>query len=70
MTDITYVRTSQGLLYVCRVLDVFLSRIVGWAAQGDMSETLVLKALNMAFEQRRPNDGLIVHSDRGVQYAT
>lgn len=69
ITDITYVRTNEGWLYVCGVLDVFSSRIVGWAAQGDMSETLVLKALNMAFEQRRPNAGLIVHSDRGVQYA-
>ena len=69
ITDITYVRTSEGWLYVCAVLDVFSSRIVGWAAQGDMSETLVLKALKMAFEQRRPSAGLIVHSDRGVQYA-
>ena len=69
LSDITYVQTMEGWLYVCAVLDVFSGRIVGWAARADMSEDLVLDALKMAFEQRQPAPGLIVHTDRGVQFA-
>lgn len=69
LSDITYVQTMEGWLYVCVVLDVFSGRIVGWAARADMSEDLVLDALKMAFEQRRPAPGLMVHTDRGIQFA-
>lgn len=69
VSDITYVRTHEGWLYVSTVLDLFANRVVDWAARADMSEGLVLDALKMAFETRKPAAGLIVHSDRGVQYA-
>ena len=68
--DITYVRTRSGWLYLAAVLDLHSRKIVGWAMATEMPATLVCTALQMAVVQRNPDAGLIVHSDRGTQYAS
>ncbi|MDP7301828.1 MAG: IS3 family transposase [Pirellulaceae bacterium] len=69
-SDITYVRTWQGWLFVAVVLDLFSRRVVGWAAAEHMRTELVTDALRMAINERRPGQGLVHHSDRGSQYAS
>ena len=69
LSDITYLWTREGWLYVCAVLDLFTRKIVGWAIAGHMTRELVLEALRMAWATRKPAPGLIFHSDRGSQYA-
>jgi transposase InsO family protein len=68
--DITYRWTGEGWLYLAVVLDLFSRRIVGWSMQASLHEELVLGALAMAPGQRRPDCGLLHHSDRGSQYAS
>jgi len=68
--DITYVRTDTGWLYLAAVLDLYSRKIVGWATADAMPADLVCTALQRAVAQRRPPPGLIVHSDRGSQYAS
>ncbi|GAA0972358.1 hypothetical protein GCM10009555_025400 [Acrocarpospora macrocephala] len=68
--DITYVPTWQGFLYLAVVLDVFSRRIVGWAMADHMRTELVTDALAMAIHQRRPDAGVIHHSDKGSQYTS
>jgi len=70
VADITYVRTWEGFLYVSFVLDLFSRRVVGWSMRDDLKTELVLDALNMAIENRRPDPGLVHHSDRGCQYTS
>lgn len=70
VSDITYVWTQEGWLYLAVVMDLFSRKIVGWSMGSRMKATLVCDALNMAIWQRRPSSGLIVHSDRGTQYAS
>jgi transposase InsO family protein len=70
VTDITYVATDEGWLFVSAILDLFSRRAVGWAMQERMDRSLVLAALDMAINQRRPEPGLLHHSDRGSQYAS
>ena len=76
LSDITYLWTREGWLYVCAVLDLFTRRIVGWAIAEHMTRQLVLDALHMADTVRKPAHGLIFHSDsprpapRGSQYAS
>ena len=70
LSDITYLWTREGWLYVCAVLDLFTRRIVGWAMAEHMTRELVLNALRMAHKNRKPAPGLIFHSDRGSQYAS
>lgn len=69
LQDITYVRTGAGWLYLALVLDLWSRKIVGWAMAEHLRAELVIDALRMAQTQRQPNKGLLVHSDRGVQYA-
>jgi len=68
--DLTYVWTEQGWLYLAVVLDLFNREIVGWAIKERMSADIVIDALSMAWLRRRPEPGLIHHSDRGSQYAS
>ena len=68
--DITYIRTRSGWLYLAAVLDLHSRKIVGWAMAPEMPASLVCAALQMAIVQRNPSSGLIVHSDRGTQYAS
>jgi len=69
VTDITYIPTDEGWLYLAGVLDLCSRRIVGWSMADHMRSDLVEDALEMAITRRRPAEGLLLHSDRGVQYA-
>ncbi len=69
VSDITYVPTRLGFLFLAVVLDLASRRVVGWAMRKDLSAELALTALRMALAARRPAPGLLHHSDRGVQYA-
>lgn len=68
-SDITYIQTQEGWLYVVVVLDVFSRRVVGWSMSKRLTAEFVIRALSLAIGGRRPSSGLIFHSDRGVQYA-
>lgn len=70
VSDITYIRTGAGWLYLAIVIDLFSRKVVGWAMAPNMPASLVCEALRMAIQQRRPAVGLVVHSDRGSQYAS
>ncbi len=70
VSDITYIRTRSGWLYLAVVMDLFSRKIVGWAMASSMPAELVCSALQMAIAHRQPPAGLIVHSDRGCQYAS
>jgi len=70
LQDITYVPTAQGWLYLALVLDLWSRKIVGWAMADHLRSELVIAALQMAQAQRQPGKGVLVHSDRGVQYAS
>lgn len=67
-TDITYIWVKDQWLYLATVMDLYSRSIVGWALDTSMTEALVTSALSMAFERRDIEPGLIIHSDRGVQY--
>lgn len=67
--DITYIPTRQGWLYLAVVIDLYSRKVVGWSMQSYLDARLVLAALNMAIDARRPGPGVVLHSDRGVQYA-
>jgi len=69
VTDITYISTNEGWLYLAVIMDLFSRKIVGWSMSSGMDVSLVLAALQMAVESRRPPPGCIIHSDRGSQYA-
>ncbi len=69
-SDITYIRTQKGWLYLTVILDLFNREVVGWAMSDRLNKDLVINALNQAILRRRPPSGLIFHSDRGSQYAS
>ena len=68
--DITYIPTGEGWLYLAGVIDLCTRKIVGWSMADHMRSDLVADALRMAIGRRRPAEGLLHHSDRGVQYAS
>ena len=70
VTDITYLPTTDGWLYLATVMDLYSRKIVGWAMSERLETLLVTEALQMALERRRPGAGLLHHSDRGSQYAS
>ena len=70
VSDITYLSTQEGWLYLAVVIDLFSRKVVGWSMSSRMKADLVCDALKMALWQRKPKPGLIVHSDRGSQYAS
>jgi transposase InsO family protein len=70
VTDMTYLWTPQGWLYLAVIMDLFSRRIVGWSMSERIDRKLASDALRMALAQRRPPRGLIHHSDRGSQYAS
>ena len=69
VSDLTYVPTREGWLYLATVLDLASRRVVGWAMRETLEAELALAALRMALADRRPAPGLVHHSDRGSQYA-
>lgn len=70
VSDITYVWTQEGWLYLAVVIDLYSRKVVGWSMSSRMNAKLVCDALRMAIWQRRPKAGVIHHSDRGSQYAS
>ena len=70
VTDITYIPTGEGWLYLAVILDLYSRGIVGWAMSERITRQLTLDALGMALARRRPPPGLLHHSDRGSQYAS
>jgi len=70
VTDVTYVWTGEGWLYLAALLDLFSRRVVGWAASETNDRALALEALRRALSARRPATGLVHHSDRGSPYAS
>jgi transposase InsO family protein len=70
VSDITYVPTNEGWAYLAVVLDLFSRRVVGWSMSESLSTELVLDALNSAIKTRKPDAGLVHHSDRGCQYTS
>jgi len=69
-SDITYVPTSEGWLYLAVVLDLYSRQVIGWAMSERLSSDFVIKALYHAIGRRKPGEGCIFHSDRGIQYAS
>ncbi len=70
VSDITYIRTHEGFLYLATVLDLFSRRVVGWSMDKNMDKHLVMKALLMAIYQRQPKSEVMVHTDQGSQYGS
>lgn len=70
VSDITYIPTDEGWLYLATTLDLYSRRIVGWSMRERMTSDLVIDALQMGIAQRNPPKGLMHHSDRGSQYAS
>ena len=70
LSDITYIPTEEGFLYLAGVMDLGSKTAVGWSMSNCMERTLVMDALKMVYQRRRPGKGLIHHSDRGSQYAS
>lgn len=67
-SDITYIQTRQGFVYLAVVMDLYSRKIIGWSMDKNMSRHITMNALGMAVAARNPSDGVIIHSDRGAQY--
>ena len=70
VTDITYIHTQEGWLFLAVVLDLFSRQVIGWSMQARMDRELVLNALLMAVWRRQPQQSVIVHSDQGSQFSS
>jgi putative transposase len=70
VTDITYIPTREGWLYLAAILDLYSRRVVGWSMSDRITRQLTLDALSMGLQSRTPPAGLLHHSDRGSQYAS
>ena len=70
VSDITFIWTREGWLYLAAILDVFNRQIVGWSMDDRLSHGILADALHKALRQRRPEAGVLFHSDRGTQYAS
>lgn len=68
VSDITYIATAEGWMYLCAVLDLYSRRVVGWSMGKGLGTELAMNAVRMALLFRRPPKGLMLHTDRGVQY--
>jgi transposase InsO family protein len=69
LSDITYIRTREGWLYLSAVLDLYNRQIIGWSMEDRLTQNLVLQAFQQALGRRKPDPGVVFHSDRGSQYA-
>jgi transposase InsO family protein len=70
VSDITYLWTRQGWLYLCVILDLWDRKVVGWNISEGLGAELVVETLRRAVVRRKPGDGLVFHSDRGIQYCS
>jgi putative transposase len=69
LSDLRYIKTAKGWLYLVTVMDLYSRKIVGWNLSTSLEAVGTIQALHMAFKRQNPEPGLIFHSDRGVQYA-
>jgi len=69
VSDITYIPTWEGWIYLCIILDLYSRKVVGWSMASHLRAELAVDALNMAVAHRDPAPGVVFHSDRGIQYA-
>ena len=69
VADITYIWTKEGWLYLATIMDLYSRKIIGWSLHNRLTKELVISALNMALKQRKLSS-LLLHSDRGSQYAS
>jgi len=70
VSDITYIQTQEGWLYLVVILDLFARKIVGWQTSNSLKKEFVIESFIKAYWKRKPNKGLIFHSDRGTQYTS
>jgi transposase InsO family protein len=70
VSDITYIRTKEGWLYLVVIIDLYSRMVVGWSISESLNRVFLIKAIKQALANRNPEDGLIFHSDRGSQYAS
>ena len=70
VTDTTYIATKEGWLYLTTMIDLYSRRVVGWACGDSIDANLAVEALKKALHERKPKPGLIIHSDRGSQFAS
>jgi transposase InsO family protein len=70
VTDITYISTDEGWLYLASVMDLYSRQIIGWHTDKRMTKKLVITALDQAYRAQKPEEGVLHHSDRGSQYAS
>lgn len=68
VSDITYIKLERGFVYLAVIMDLFSRKIIGWALDSSMTNALIIEAFNMAVAVRKVEPGLLLHSDRGVQY--
>ena len=69
-TDITYIRTWEGWLYLAVVIDLYSRKVIGWSMKNNMQRDLVIDALFMSVKNRKPKTAVIIHSDQGTQYTS
>jgi len=70
VADITYIWTKEGWLYLVTIMDLYSRKIIGWSLRNKLTKGLVISALHMALKQRKLSSDLLLHSDRGSQYAS
>ena len=70
VADITYIYTQEGWLYLATIMDLYSRKIIGWSLRERLTKELVIAALHMALKQRNLSTDLLLHSDRGSQYAS
>lgn len=70
VSDITYIKTREGFLFLAVVMDLFARNIVGWSMSSRITDDLILDALTMAYWRRRPTETVMLHSDQGSQYTS
>jgi len=70
VADITYIRTKEGWFYLATIMDLYSRKIIGWSLHNRLTKELVITSLNMAIKQRKLSSDLLLHSDRGSQYAS
>lgn len=70
VSDITYIPTKQGFLYLSAIMDLFSRKLIGWRCEDNLKSSLIIDAFKMALDRRRPSNNMLLHSDRGIQYAS
>lgn len=70
VTDITYIESKNGWLFLCAFIDLYSRKVVGWSVDDNMKTGMVIEALSMACRNRCPEKGLVIHSDQGTQYGS